>query len=194
MAGKIITVPLRVSLRSAQVLTHAAGGIAGRALSIAELAIGVVSPGHFDRAGTDDAPPITPVSTTRAEPSPAPHAEPTPLAEPPAAPFANPTTPAAAFANPTPPAVPRHVSAEPELVEESADPGAEEGAGAHITVKEPWTGYGQMNARDVIDRARLAGVAELAAIKLYEARHRARRTVLVAVERQLKLANAGRAA
>ena len=184
MAGKIITLPLRVSLRSAQVLTHAAGGIAERALSIAELAIGVVSPGHFDRAGTDDAPPIRPASTTRVEPSPAPRAEPTPPAEPPAAPFAN----------PTPPAVPSHVSAEPELVEESADPGAEEGAGAHITVKEPWTGYGQMNARDVIDRARLAGVAELAAIRLYEARHRARRTVLVAVERQLKLADAGRAA
>ena len=51
-----------------------------------------------------------------------------------------------------------------------------------------------MNARDVIDRARLASVAELGAISLYEARHRARRTVLVAVERQLKLANGDRAA
>ena len=51
-----------------------------------------------------------------------------------------------------------------------------------------------MNARDVIDRARLASVAELAAIELYEARHRARQTVLAAVERQLKLADVGRPA
>ena len=122
----------------------------GRALSIAELAIGVVSPGHFDRAGTDDAPPIRPASTTRVEPSPAPRRSRRRPLSLPAAPFANP-----------------HASrgAESRLRgartgRESADPGAEEGAGAHITVKEPWTGYGQMNARDVIDRARLAGVAD----------------------------------
>ncbi len=61
-------------------------------------------------------------------------------------------------------------------------------------MQEPWAGYRQMNARDVIDRARLASVAELAAIELYEARHRARQTVLAAVERQLKLADVGRPA
>ena len=31
---------------------------------------------------------------------------------------------------------------EPELVETSAEPGAEDGAGAAITVQEPWAGYG----------------------------------------------------
>jgi hypothetical protein len=95
---------------------------------------------------------------------------------------------------PTPLGEPAHVSAEPELVETSAEPGAEDGAGAAITVQEPWAGYRRMNARDVIDRARLASVAELAAIELYEARHRARQTVLAAVERQLKLADVGRPA
>ena len=86
------------------------------------------------------------------------------------------------------------MSEEPELVAESAEPGAEEGAGADITVIEPWAGYGRLNAKDVIDRARTASVAELAAMRLYEARHRARQTVLAAVDRQLTLANGGRPA
>ena len=77
---------------------------------------------------------------------------------------------------------------------ESAEPGAEEGAGARVTVLEPWTGYGRMTARDVIDRVRSASVAELAALRLYEAPHRARRTVLAAADRQLKLAAGGRPA
>ncbi len=48
---------------------------------------------------------------------------------------------------------PVHVSEEPELVRESAEPGAEDGAGAAVTVIEPWSGYAQMNAREVIARA-----------------------------------------
>jgi hypothetical protein len=83
---------------------------------------------------------------------------------------------------------PVHVSEEPELVSEAAEPGAEDGAGAAITVIEPWRGYERMNARDVIARARNATRAELAAVRLYEARHRGRQTVLAAVDRQLKLA------
>jgi len=86
---------------------------------------------------------------------------------------------------------PIHVSEEPELVRESADIGAEDGAGAGITVIEPWSGYDRMNARDVIDRARNASPAELAAVRLYESRHRSRQTVLAAVDRQLELANGG---
>jgi hypothetical protein len=72
-----------------------------------------------------------------------------------------------------------------------AEPGAEDGAGARVTVIEPWAGYAQMNARDVIARARQAGSAELAAVRLYEARHRSRQTVLAAVDRQLKLSAGG---
>lgn len=193
MAGKLITLPLRASLRSAQLLTRATVEVAGRTLSIAEYAIGVVAPGRFDRASANGAPAPQHHHDQPAEvPRVAPHA---PTAPPPA------PTPAPLAARPAPPAdpptplgEPAHVSAEPELVETSAEPGAEDGAGAAITVQEPWAGYRRMNARDVIDRARLASVAELAAIELYEARHRARQTVLAAVERQLKLADAGRPA
>ena len=89
---------------------------------------------------------------------------------------------------------PVHVSEEPELVREVADPGAEDGAGARVTVAQPWAGYAHMNARDVIDRARQASPAELAAVRLYESRHRSRQTVLAAVDRQLKLSAGGRPA
>jgi hypothetical protein len=100
-----------------------------------------------------------------------------------------PTTPDVAAATPhadgsaQPP--PAHVSSEPELVGEIADPGAEEGAGAEVTVAEPWPGYAKMTAPDVIDRLAAAGSAELAAVALYEDQHRRRATVLAAVRRQL---------
>jgi len=181
MAGKLITLPLRVSLRTAQLVTCAAGGAARRVLSIA---------GH-DTA-THDEPVARPVSPGDVE-----H-----RAAPPAASTKAPAAPAPASEEPLrvsePPAhvsePPAHVSEEPVLVSESAEPGAEEGAGAGVTVVEPWHGYGHMKARDVIDRIGTATVAELAATRLYEARHRARRTVLVAVDRQLKLAAGGRPA
>ncbi len=180
MAGKLITLPLRVSLLSAQLLTRAACGVAGRALSITGHAIQVASPGRSDRPTRDAAPRPAPASR-----APSRREQPAEEAVTPAAP---PVPPAELIAEPA------HVSEEPELVAESAEPGAEEGAGADITVIEPWAGYGRLNAKDVIDRARTASVAELAAMRLYEARHRARQTVLAAVDRQLTLANGGRPA
>lgn len=210
MAGRLITLPLRaslrsaqISLRSAQLMTRAAGGVAGRALSIGEQAIGLFSPGHVDRAGETKVPadrtaaettvpPARSAETTISRPRvDRPATPPAPRVEP----IASPTEPTVRLGERTVPAAePRHVSEEPELVEESAEPGAEDGAGADITVIEPWNGYREMSARDVIDRARQASPAELAAIGLYEARHRARQTVLAAVDRQLKLANGSRPA
>jgi hypothetical protein len=83
------------------------------------------------------------------------------------------------------PAVPDHVSAEPVLVREEAEAGAEDGAGAAITVQEPWKGYGQLNARDVVARLTAASTAELAAVQLYEGTHRKRQSVTAAVQREL---------
>jgi hypothetical protein len=48
-----------------------------------------------------------------------------------------------------------------------------------------------MNAREVIARPRRAGSADLAAVMLYESHHRRRQTVLVAVDRRLKLGSGG---
>jgi hypothetical protein len=82
---------------------------------------------------------------------------------------------------------PVHVSEEPDLVAEVAEPGAENGAGASVHVEEPWDGYEQMKADDVIDRLAGATPAELAAIQLYENGRKSRTTVLEAVERELRI-------
>ncbi len=183
MAGKLIMLPLRVWLRSARLLTHAAGGVAGRAASLAGQTVGVTSPNGSDR-GRAPAPtaepgwreeaieePVSPVDVEHPDDEPE---RPTPPAWPPEA-----------------AREPVHVSEEPELVREVAEPGAEDGAGARVTVLEPWNGYAQMNAREVIARAGQASSAELAAVRLYESRHRSRQTVLAAVDRQLKLSGRG---
>lgn len=83
---------------------------------------------------------------------------------------------------------PAHVSEQATIVRESAEPGAEEGAGAAIHIQEPWPEYGRMNVRDVMARLSGASAAELAAVQLYETANRKRQTVLQAVERELRAA------
>jgi hypothetical protein len=84
---------------------------------------------------------------------------------------------------------PVHVSEEPALVEELAEPGAEDGAGAEVHVMEPWEGYAGMNAREIISRLAGTSPAELAAVQLYESSHRKRQTILNAVQRELRSGN-----
>jgi hypothetical protein len=78
------------------------------------------------------------------------------------------------------PAEPEHIEQETELVAEVADRGAEEGAGAQVTVAEPWDGYARMKAGDVIARLADATPEEAAVVQLYEGTHRRRKTVLEA--------------
>jgi hypothetical protein len=212
MVGKLITLPLRVWYQSARLLTRAGVGAAERAVSLAGQTIGVASSnGSSSQNGSATAAPgwreesieqpVTPVDVEHPHeeperrPAPAQPRETTrtssvsavrPLREEPAAPVV--PEPAPVVPEPV------HVSEEPELVREEAEPGAEDGAGASVTVLEPWAGYAHMNAREVIERARLASPAELAAVRLYESRHRSRQTVLAAVDRQLKLSSGPRPA
>jgi hypothetical protein len=87
---------------------------------------------------------------------------------------------------PRPPAPPSVSSPPPPaIVLESADAGAEDGAGAQVRVAEPWSGYDQLGARDVIERLAAATPAELAAVELYEGSKRRRKTVLAEAERRL---------
>lgn len=83
---------------------------------------------------------------------------------------------------------PVHVEDEVELVDEVADPGAEDGAGAQIRIAEPWQGYAQLKAADVVDQLDGRDKAELAAIELYELSHRQRQTVIDAVKKELRRA------
>ena len=139
----LATLPLRLALRGAEIVLRAAGGIVGG------------DGDHYDgeaRVATADEPaPREPV--TRAAAPPAPAVEPpAPAAARPAAAPSAPPAPAAAPPAPAPEAEPPHVSEEPVLVEEFADPGAEEGAGPEISIGEPWPSYASMNAteRDLV--------------------------------------------
>jgi hypothetical protein len=117
----------------------------------------------------------------------------TPEPSAPVAPLAavEPPTPAERAATDTPPPVPEelipdHVDEEPVLVAEAAEEGAEDGAGAELHVDPPWDGYDQMTAADIRDRLAAATVTEAAAVELYEATAKNRRSVLDAAERALR--------
>lgn len=95
--------------------------------------------------------------------------------------------PAAAEAIVEPPVTdePAHVSEEPELVAETAEAGAEDGAGPEVAVDEPWLGYDEMNAADIEDRLLTEGVEAAAAVRLYEASRKGRASVLEAASRSM---------
>jgi hypothetical protein len=143
------------------------------------------------------APPVPPTAhpTPAAPPAPTPHppiaAPPPPTASPPPTAPPPPAPPSASPEQEAPPpleaAEPAHVSEEPELVSEVAEPGAEDGAGASVAIAEPWPGYRKMTANDVISKIADATPAELAAIELFESSNRNRESVRAAVQRSLKL-------
>ncbi len=82
--------------------------------------------------------------------------------------------------------IPDHVDEEVVLVAETAEAGAEDGAGPELHVAPPWDGYDEMTAADIRDRLSAATPVEAAAVELYEATGKSRRTVLDAAERALK--------
>jgi hypothetical protein len=82
--------------------------------------------------------------------------------------------------------IPDHVDEETVLVVESAEEGAEDGAGPELTVEEPWDGYDQMTAADIRDRLSAATAVEAAAVELYESTEKNRRTVIDAAARALR--------
>jgi hypothetical protein len=75
---------------------------------------------------------------------------------------------------------------EPVLVAEAAEEGAEDGAGAELTVEPPWDGYDRMTAADIRGRLSAATAAEAAAVELYESTHKSRRSVMDAAARALR--------
>jgi hypothetical protein len=89
-------------------------------------------------------------------------------------------------AEPEAPPEPAHVSEEPELVAEVAEEGAEEGAGAEITIDEPWPGYDRMKAADIADRLLAEGTEVAATVSLYESARKGRTSVLEAASRSLR--------
>jgi len=180
VAQQLITFPFRVGFRVAGVFVKAAGGAVGlagrivRPSSATESRDADAATTQVDEAPATDQPEVVEPDATEAEQTVA-------------------AAPVRDEAEQLPPLSdePTHVSEEPELVEEFAEPGAEEGAGATVEVEEPWKGYDQLNAQEVIARLENADAAEIAAVQLYEHRNRQRETVLAAAERRLALTTRG---
>ncbi|HEY1567171.1 MAG TPA: hypothetical protein VGF68_09145, partial [Solirubrobacteraceae bacterium] len=91
--------------------------------------------------------PAPPASAAPPPPAPPASAAPPQPAPPASAAPPQPAPPASAAPPPAAPQPP-HVSSEPQLVQESAEPGAEDGAGAQIRIDEPWPAYRSLKARD----------------------------------------------
>jgi hypothetical protein len=184
MVGELMTLPVRVGVRATRCALTTTLTASTRALTLAGGALQSLA----GRSGA--ARPEPPASPRREPPrSTAPRRSPDPVADPAGVPVADPPGVPVHEPKPQPAAeqpAPAHVSEEPELVAESADPGAEDGAGAAVTVDEPWEGYTRLTARDVADHLASADPAELAAIQLYENSHKRRATVLTAVARELR--------
>jgi hypothetical protein len=53
---------------------------------------------------------------------------------------------------------------------------------AQIRVDEPWSGYDEMKAGDIVDKVRVADPSVKAVVRLYEQQHKKRKTVLGATE------------
>ena len=198
MDGGIITLPLRVSVGGARVLLRTAGCAAklgGRATVTATrtaarvsdtLTWGQPTPSFEPPpAETARAPEVSDLRVAPEHAVNGDRSQPAQTAAPRVPRIAPAPAPAAEPEPPTP-AQPVHVSEEPELVREVAEPGAEDGAGASVTVSEPWPGYARMTAKQVIGRLADATPAELAAVQLYESINRDRQTVRAAAERNLK--------
>jgi hypothetical protein len=166
MVGDIVMLPVRLGTRAASLALRGTESAVNQAVTVAGRVLG---------GRPSNAPAYSPPSPERRQAA----AAPTP-----------PQTATPDIYAETPPE-PVHVSEEPSLVEELAEPGAEDGAGAEVRVEEPWSGYRGLTARDVIDRVAAYGPAELAAVQLYEGLHQNRPTVLEAVERRLAELTAG---
>ncbi len=209
MTDSLVLLPLRLGMRTARASLHAARDLAELGLATLEAlerALGgeavdsararepaAESAGNAsDREGPQDfqrsrrPTPGRPPAAVR-EPPPA------PVQEPPPAPVQEPPPASVQEPPPAPPPPPPPQAAESaedaedaELVDVSADPGAEDGAGASLRVAPPFAGYDALRGPDVIARLSGADLAELGETELYERTHRARRTVLDAIAREIK--------
>jgi hypothetical protein len=150
---------------------------ARRRAAIREPAPPVVFPGLLDADEAADRRPAGSNGEGAGAPPVPPRSEPPPPPPPP--------QPAAPREEPARAPEPARLEPDEELVAETADPGAEDGAGAELHIEEPWPGYRSLSAPEVIDRLAAQDEAALSVVVLYESANRARKTVLRAAEREL---------
>ncbi|HEX8648110.1 MAG TPA: hypothetical protein VF715_14545 [Thermoleophilaceae bacterium] len=210
----IVTLPIRIGEQAGRMAIGPIMDVTGRVIEVAEGLLGRNGHDHAaaperaepstaaeaaaPAATTDpDTPAASPAAVT-------PPADPTPVEEGAAFTTADPTDISspppivadapeigvveAAGSAPVPPSEidePVHVSEEPVLVAESADVEIADGIHTDLHVQEPWDGYRQQTAHEVIEALERCNPAQLAVVRLYESTHRARKTVLEAADREL---------
>lgn len=190
MVGELITLPLRAPALAARLWWRSTERALSLSLSVAGYVVERVARDQSSDRQADLRTDWPPVPSEPPVPAPSPARQKSRPGVTETFPPAQPAGQRVTEPQPVAPAEePAHVSEEPELVEALAEPGAEDGAGAEIHIREPWDGYRDMNARDVTARLNDASAAELAAVQLYESSNRGRRTILSAVARQLRDAN-----
>ncbi len=197
MVGQLITLPVRIGVRATRLWFRAVEETVSVTVSTTGRVIELVSHRGSNGAATRSAVAPTPAAPARPAPAerqppaerPARAARPAPEPPPVHRVPSREDLPPSAQPAPPPPPEPAHVSEEPTLVEEFADPGAEDGAGAQVRVDPPWDGYEHMSAKQVTSRLAGASPEELAAVQLFELTHRRRQTIMNAVERELRKAN-----
>jgi hypothetical protein len=171
-----MTMLLRIPFKAAGLAAGAAGSTLRLAGAAAGVALERLVGGRTARPpGPAPAPgPATPPPAHR----PRRHSGNGAAAEPPARPSA-PPPPAAPAGGPTRADAARLRKASRERERGQTD----EGPGAEVHVSEPWPGYAQLRAADVVDRLAAADEAEKAVVLLYERAHRARKTVIAAASK-----------
>lgn len=180
VTGEIFTLPIRLTARTASLLLRGSAEVATRGIALATQAVNLVRPPSESPSPESPSAPEERRSRPERRQTEPPEAPAPPIEHKDEIDFDAPSDPE-----------PAHVSEEPVLAAEVAERGAEEGAGAEIRIDEPWPGYRELHADDIVARISSSDAAELAAIQLYESAHKHRETVLSAVGRQLELTNRG---
>jgi type IV secretory pathway VirB10-like protein len=192
MVRELITLPLRVAAFTTRLGAQVAFDALAAGVTVTGRLIELALPEPERAAATPSSSwsvevLAVPAEAEPAEAAPAEPAAAEPASAEPAAAEPAPAEPAAAEPESPDTPAPEPVAAEPAvLVESFADAGAEDGAGATVEVHEPWEGYADMNAHEVIHRLSGASPEEAAVVELYERQHGTRKTVLAAAERRLR--------
>lgn len=162
MVREMITLPLRLGVNATRLGVHVATRATGLAVGISRRLIAGSVPAGSGAAVADAwessstfgfgvvvAAPPPPEAAPAAAPAPVTVA---PEAIPRAAPPSRTQIAPAPDDRPAPEIPPAHVSEGLQFVEAFAEPGAEEGAGAAVHVKEPWRGYARLTKNEVLAR------------------------------------------
>jgi hypothetical protein len=192
----LLTLPLTLPYRIARAGLSLAAGLVGQALGQRGDATADAAAAAYARAAPSAPAPSRPEPSAPPPPAPAPapvtplrpeRPAPPPVEPPPAARRPHVTVDEPPPFGPAPPTPPEAVPPEPTHGQAAREREARREAeatpdspGAQIRVDEPWAGYRKQPAAEIVARLNGADEATKAVVRLFESRHRKRKTVLAA--------------